>query len=123
MNELLKIMQNRRSVRKYTGETVTEQDLQQIIRAGLLSPSGREIRPWELIVVRNKIILDKLAYARDGAADMLKNADCAVIVIADSTKTDVWIEDCSIVMAYMHLMADALGLGSCWIQGRLDQIL
>lgn len=46
-------------------------------------------------------------------------ADCAVVVVADETSTDVWVEDCSIVMAHMHLMASSLGVGSCWIQGRL----
>ena len=48
---------------------------------------------------------------------MLAGADSAVVVIADPEKTDVWTEDCSIAMAYMHLAADSLGLGSCWIQG------
>ena len=42
-------------------------------------------------------------------------------MIADAEKSDVWTEDCSIVMSNMHLMADSLGLGSCWIQGRLRE--
>ena len=42
-------------------------------------------------------------------------------MIADPEKTDVWTEDCSIVMSNMHNMAHDLGLGSCWIQGRLRQ--
>lgn len=50
---------------------------------------------------------------------MLAGAQAAIVVVADSTASDVWIEDCSIVMSNMHLMADSLGLGSCWIQGRL----
>ena len=52
---------------------------------------------------------------------MLDGADCAVVVLGDSDKTDVWTEDCSVAMAHMHLMADSLGLGSCWIQGRLRE--
>jgi nitroreductase len=63
-------------------------------------------------------MLSKLAKARTGAANMLTQADCAVIVIADTAKTDVWCEDSSITMAYMHLTAHSLGLGSCWIQMR-----
>ena len=50
---------------------------------------------------------------------MLETADCAVVVLGDSHKTDIWAEDCSIAMAHMHLMADSLGVGSCWVQGRL----
>ena len=50
---------------------------------------------------------------------MLEQAGCAVVVFADTLITpDVWAEDCSVAMGNMHLMADALGLGSCWIQGR-----
>lgn len=52
---------------------------------------------------------------------MLEGADTTIVVIADPEKTDVWTEDCSIAMANMHLMADSLGVGSCWIQGRLRE--
>lgn len=52
-------------------------------------------------------------------AGLLSQADCAIVVLGDERKTDVWVEDCSIAMYSMHLMADALGLGSCWVQGRL----
>ena len=117
--ELLEIMKNRRSVRTYTGEPVPQEKLDLILQAGLLSASGKAIRPWELIVVRNKETVAKMAACRAMGAKMLEDADCAVVVIADETKSDVWTEDCSIVMANMHLMADALGVGSCWIQGRL----
>ena len=117
--ELLEIMKNRRSVRAYTGETVAEETLLKILKAGLLSASGRAVRPWELITVRDKETLKKMAGSREAGAKMLEEADCAVVVLGDEEKTDVWTEDCSTVMANMHLMADSLGIGSCWIQGRL----
>jgi nitroreductase len=118
---LLEIMQNRRSVRKYTGEAIEEEKLMKVLQAGLLSASGRGIKPWELIVVRNKDMLKKMSQCRIGAAKMLEGADAAVVVVASEKLTDVWVEDCSIVMANMHLMADSVGLGSCWIQGRLRE--
>ena len=119
--ELLEIMRRRRSVRTYTGEAIAEGDLEKVLQAGLLSPSGRSTRPWEFIVVRNKDMLKKLSECRVGAAKMLEGADAAIVVIAEEEKQDIWTEDCSIAMAYMHLMADALRLGSCWIQGRLRE--
>ncbi len=119
--ELLEMLEKRRSIRQYTGEKITEEQLQKVVAAGLLSPSGHGARPWEMIVVRDKENLKKMSECRIGAAKMLANASAAVVVTADSGKTDVWTEDCSIVMAYMHLMADSLGLGSCWIQGRLRE--
>lgn len=117
--ELLEMLKNRRSVRTYTQEEVPDEKLTRILQAGLLSPSGRAIRPWEFIVVRKNETLQAMAGCREGAAAMLREASCAVVVIADPEKTDVWVEDCSIAMANMHLMADSLGVGSCWIQGRL----
>ena len=60
-------------------------------------------------------MLQVLSECRIGSAKMLQHADCAIVVFADAEKSDVWVEDCSIAMANMHLMADALGLGSCWI--------
>ena len=117
--ELLEIMRHRRSVRKYTGEKISEDQLRQILASALLSPSGRAIRPWEFVVVRDKDMLSKLAEAREHGVEMLRGADCAVVVFGDETKTDVWTEDCCNAMAQMYLMASSLGVGCCWIQGRL----
>ena len=117
--DLLKIMKHRRSVRKYTGEKIDEEKLEQILTAALLAPSGRAARPWEFVVVRDKEMLEKLSKAREHGAEMLSGADCAVVVFGDETKTDVWTEDCCNAMAHMYLMASALGVGCCWIQGRL----
>ena len=116
---LLEMLQKRHSIRKYTDADISDQDLQTILQAGLLSASGRAVRPWEFIVVRNKETLQKMSGSRVGAAKMLENANAAIVVIADESKTDVWVEDCSIAMSNMHLAASTLGIGSCWIQGRL----
>ncbi len=119
--KLLEVMQKRRSVRTYTGEAVSEEDVTCILQAGLLSASGKAIRPWEFIVVRNKETLKSMSRCRVAGSQMLEAADCAVVVLGDEEKSDVWVEDCSVAMANMHLMADSLGVGSCWIQGRLRE--
>lgn len=118
---ILSVFQNRRSVRQYTEDAIPNELLEQVLKAGLCSASGRAIRPWELIVVQDPQVLAQMANCRAAGAKMLEKAKAAVVVIADPDKTDVWIEDASIVMANMHLAADALGLGSCWIQGRLRE--
>ena len=119
--DLLTLMQRRRSVRKYTDVAIPDDKIQQILQAGLLSPSSRGVRPWALIVVRNRAVLEKMAHCRQGAAKMLMGADAAIVVVADAGLSDVWVEDCAIVMSNMHLMAESLGVGSCWIQGRLRE--
>ncbi len=121
MESLLELMRDRRSVRSYTDEPVPEGKLEKILQAGLLSPSGKNTRPWEFVVVRDRETLQRMAECRAGAAKMLSDAACAIVVLGDEEKTDTVIEDCSIALAQMHLMAASLGLGSCWIQGRLRQ--
>lgn len=117
--ELLEIMRKRRSIRKYTQEEIPQDSLTKILQAGLLSASGKAKRPWEFIVVKDRAMLDELSGCRAGGVAMLKEATCAIVVIGDAEAQDVWVEDCSVAMANMHLMADSLGVGSCWVQGRL----
>ena len=117
--DVLSAMTARRSVREYSGEPVPQELLDRIIRAGLLSASGRRRRPWELIVVRDRDTLAKLAGCRDAGSAMLAGADAAIAVLGNPEVADTWVEDCSIVMANMHLEASASGVGSCWIQGRM----
>ena len=118
-NALMDILLTRRSIRKYKNEPIPKEKLEMIVQAGLMSPSGRNRKPWEFIVVEDKENLVKLSKARDHGAAMLEGAGAAIVVYANPELTDVWTEDCSIVMSNMHLMAASLGLGSCWIQGRL----
>lgn len=117
--DVLAALRRRRSVRRYTGERIPDGKIERVLEAGLLSASGRGLRPWELVVVRERATLDALASCRDAGSQMLSGADAAIAVVAKPEAADTWVEDCSIVMANMHLEADALGLGSCWIQGRM----
>lgn len=115
---MLNKLAQRRSIRKYTEEAVPEEKLKTILSAGLLSPTSKNLRPWEFLVVQDREALNRLADCRDKGADMLKGAAAAIVVMADKTINDVWIEDCSIAMSNMHLTAADEGVGSCWIQVR-----
>lgn len=115
---MIEKLQKRRSIRRYTEEAVPEEKLRCILSAGLLSPTSKNLHPWEFLVVQDKRTLEKLADCRDKGADMLKGAAAAILVMADTEVNDVWIEDCSIAMSNMHLTAADQGVGSCWIQIR-----
>lgn len=119
--ELLELMRHRRSIRNFTDEAVTDEQLNKVLEAGLLSASGKARRPWEFIVVRDKETLKKLVECRNGGSASLVEANVAIAVVADTEKTDVWTEDTSIAMANMMLEAENLGLGCCWVQGRLRE--
>ena len=118
MNMLDAIL-HRRSVRQYIDEPISEVKLNAILQAGLAAASSKNRRPWEFIVVRDKTMLTKLSDCRAGAGNLLCHCDTAIVVTANSTLVDVWVEDCASAITQMHLMADALGIGSCWLQVRL----
>lgn len=117
--EMLNAILHRRSVRQYTDEVIPEEKLNAVLYAGLAAASSKNRRPWEFVVVRSKEMLAKLSDCRPSAGNLLEKCDTAIVVAADSELVDVWVEDCASAMTQMHLMADALGIGSCWLQVRL----
>ena len=117
--DLLELMLKRRSIREYADEDIGEDKLNKIVTAGLLAPSSRNRKPCEFIVVKDKTLLNKLSKSKKSGSAMLKDACAAVVVVADSTKADTWIEDSSIALTYMDLMAAQLDVGSCWCQSHL----
>ena len=116
--KLLEVMLNRRSIRDYNDQEIPDDMLHDILEAGLLSPSSRNLYPVELILVKDKNMIYQLARAKTAGSGMLKNASCAIVVIGDSKKSDAWIEDCSLSMIYMQLRATELGIANCWVQCR-----
>ena len=114
--ELFDVMLKRRSVRKFKDEDITKEQLDKILQAGLLAPTSMNRKPCNFMVIENTETLEKLSEAKDHGADLIKGANKAIAVIADTLVADTWIEDSSIALTYMHLMATDLGLGSCWVQ-------
>ena len=118
---MIELLRKRRSIRKFTSEIIAPETIQTIIEAALRAPSSRGINPWEFILVEDPRILLKLSKSKLHGAEFLKNAPLGIVVCADSTKSDVWIEDCSIAAIIIQLTALSLGLGSCWAQIRNRQ--
>jgi nitroreductase len=63
-------------------------------------------------------MLQKLSLSKTHGSSFLRDAALGVVVLADPNKSDVWIEDSSIASLVLHLTAESLQLGSCWIQIR-----
>lgn len=78
----------RRSRRVYTGARIADDALSQIIEAGLLAPTGRNLHPAELIVVREKEMLKRLSHAKTGGSALVASADAALVVVGDTTRSD-----------------------------------
>ena len=108
----------RHSIRKYTDKELTSDEVRTILEAALLAPSSKSSRPWHFTVVENPEILKVMAQCKPQFAHPIANASLAVVVSANPTVSDVWIEDAAIAATYIQLQVEALGLGSCWIQLR-----
>ena len=108
----------RRSIRRYTTEEISPDDVKTLIEAALLAPSSKSSRPWQFTVVDNRELLQALSECKPLYAHPIANSALSVVVSANPEESDVWIEDASIAAAYVQLQAEALGLGSCWIQIR-----
>src|SRR5689334_18493035 len=111
---MIELVRKRRSIRSYTKEPVENDKLKLLVETLLRAPSSRNINPWEFIVVDDREMLQKLATAKEHESTFLKGAALGIVVCADSTKSDVWVEDCSIASILVQMVAESLGLGSCW---------
>lgn len=114
--ELIDGIFTRRSIRKYTGEPVSEDYLKLILRAGFAAPSAHNKQPWHFIVIRDKNTLEAIAQAHP-YAKMLPQAGCGIVVCGDRHKEEnlsYLAEDCSAAIQNMLLAAHGLGLGAVW---------
>lgn len=116
--DFLDLLMKRRTIRLFKDEKIDKETILKVIKAGLLAPSSKNKKPVEFIVVEDKDTLLKLENCKDKGGIGLETAPCAIVVVGDSSKSDVWIEDASIAATYMQLEAEQLALGSVWIQMR-----
>jgi nitroreductase len=115
---VIETIRNRRSVRKFTDEEISQDDINLLKEAALRSPSSRDNKPWKFYFVKNPELIKGLAESKESGSDLIRNAKLAVVVAANENSSDVWIEDCSIAAIFIQLTAQTLGLGSCWVQIR-----
>ncbi len=113
---VLEAINSRRSIRKFIGKTIDEQDLKTILGAGFQAPSAHGLEPREYVVVRDAETIGKIVQFHNHAK-MLPQAGCGIVVCGDKTKQDVFgflISDCSASVQNILLAAHGLGLGAVW---------
>ncbi len=118
MGKFGELVRTRRSMRKFTEEELAQDEVVALLRAALMSPSSKGLRPWSFVVVDDKDLLRRLARCKEHGAGLIEGAPLAVAVLADPARSDVWVEDASVATAMMLLQAEDLGLGACWVQIR-----
>ena len=115
---MIDILRLRRSIRKYEKKAIGKQSLEIMKEALLRCPSSRGIAPWTFIFVDKPDVLKQLSHTKEHGSNFLKDAALGIVICGDERKSDTWVEDCTIASIVIQLVAQSLGLGSCWIQIR-----
>ncbi len=118
MKNFHELLLTRHSIRKYTDEPISGEDVKLILEAGLMAPSSKRKTPWHFIVIEDKAMLTQISECRDAGTLPIANSALTIIVTVDMSVSEAWVEDGSIAALLMQLQAHDLGLGSCWIQLR-----
>jgi len=119
MNDTIKTLTQRRSIRKYKKEQITEEQLTRILEAGCYAPTGMGAQSPIMVVVQNKEMVQKLSklnakFTGNVEADPFYGAPTVIVVLADADKV-TYIEDGSLVIGNLMNAAYSVGVDSCWI--------
>lgn len=126
------VMQNilaRKSVRSYNGDTIPADVMENILRAAMAAPSGRDWRPWSFVVLTDKSQYDSI-FGDNFNMRMYKESGAVVVLCADTVHMGptrdnpdgpaveqvnrIWRDDMGAVTENLLLAVEAYGLGACW---------
>jgi nitroreductase len=113
----MKAILERRSIRKYTDEPISDQDIKELLQAAMAAPSAGNQQSWEFIVVNDREILNKIPEVHP-YSQMLKMAPLAIIVCGNMDKErheGYWVQDCSAATENILIEAQYKGLGAVWL--------
>jgi len=107
----------RRSIRRYTNQTVTEEQVKELLKAAMAAPSAGNGQPWEFIILRDKQMFEQIMEIHP-YSKMLKEASVAIVVCGNTMHEYMgpyWVQDCSAATQNILLMAQHMGLGAVWL--------
>jgi len=118
VQDALTVIHNRKSVRNFTGQKVSKDTLDILMKAGMAAPSARNKQPWAFVAISERAVLDSLAVGLPYAQMLLKAGGaivvCAIPEQANDGKEEYAVIDCSCVSQNILLAAEAIGLGAVW---------
>lgn len=106
----------RRSIRAYTDDPVTDEQVETLLRAAMAAPSAGNSQAWAFVVIRDRELLDAVP-AVHPYAKMTPQAPLAILVCGDVSAEKYpgfWVQDCSAAVENLLLAAHAMGLGAVW---------
>ena len=113
--EFKELIAKRRSVRKFTDREVPREVVDRILAEALSAPSARNTRTTRFLVVDDPVLVARMAEMRDYGSAFLKGAPLAVLVLGDTSASDLWRENAAISATLLQLACVDEGLGSCWV--------
>ncbi len=123
MNTALETLYNRRSIRKYKSGQIGEEELEQILKAAVCAPTGMNWQSPTIIAIQNKSEIERMSALikkqRGTEADPFYGAPTVIAVVAKA-ESPFAVQDGSLAMGNLMNAAEALGLGSCWINRAKD---
>lgn len=119
MNDVVKTLKERRSIRKYKEEQITEDELNTILECGIYAPSGKNKQSCLIVVIQNRDLISKLAkingsFVNKVGLNPFYDAPTLVIVFGDKN-ISTYREDGSAIITNMINAAHSIGVSSCWI--------
>lgn len=113
--EFREIIAKRRSIRKFADRAVPREVVDRILAEALTAPSARNTRTTRILVVDDPALVARMAAMRDYGSAFLQGAPLALVVLGDTTKSDLWRENAAITATVLQLACVDEGLGSCWV--------
>lgn len=115
--EIQEAILTRRSIRKYTGQEVTSEQIETMLRAAMFAPSARNLQSWQFIVVRDKKTLTAIPGFHPHAK-MIVTASTGILICADTSIEPMigyCLENVTAATQNLLLSAHGLGLGAVWL--------
>ncbi len=118
--EALEAIRTRRSIRKYTNQPVTDDQVKILLESAMAAPTCVDNMDWQFVVIRSRAHMEKIMQLKPGNADMLRSASAAIMVCGDMElaypgNPDYWIQDCAAATQNILIAATAMGIGSVWL--------
>ena len=115
--EILNGILTRRSIRKYTDESIPREKMEEIIRYGMFAPSACNCQPWHFVLLNDRELFMKIEEFQPHTK-MLKHAQWGIVVCGDDRLAhtpDYWPVDCAAVTQNILLAAHGMGYGAVWL--------
>jgi nitroreductase len=111
---MLETIYKRRSIRAYTPEAISEEQIDTLLKAAMAAPSANDGRPWAFVVVQDPTRRTELAKTHQWSS-MCRQAAAVVVVLGDPQMSAHWVADCSAATENLLLAATEMGLGTVWV--------